>query len=75
MIMIVLIWQMFDTKLHVGKAWIFYHQEALMIMGGANFGRHLAYWLYCYELLKIGKLIPQVINRDFSPGTDPMLNF
>jgi len=29
-----------------------------MLMGGANFGRHLAYWLYCYEMLKVGKLIP-----------------
>ena len=49
---------MFDTTIHAGKAWIFYHQEALMVMGGANFGRHLAYWFYCYEMLKVGKLIP-----------------
>ena len=47
-----------------------------MVMGGANFGRHLAYWFYCYELLKIGKLMPQIINKDFSgAGRDPMLNF
>ena len=46
-----------------------------MIMGGANFGRHLAYWLYCYELLKVGKLMPQVLNRDFSTSRDPMLDF
>ena len=58
MIMAVLLWQMFDTTIHAGKAWIFYHQEALMVMGGANFGRHLAYWFYCYEMLKVGKLIP-----------------
>ena len=44
-----------------------------MLMGGANFGRHLAYWLYCYEMLKIGKLMPQVINRDFSSDKDPLL--
>ena len=44
-------------------------------MGAANFGRHLAYWLYGYEMLKVGKLITQVINRDFSSAKDPMLNF
>lgn len=36
-----------------------------MVMGGANFGRHLAYWLYCYELLKVAKLVPAVIEKDF----------
>ena len=46
-----------------------------MLMGAANFGRHLAYWLYGYEMLKVGKLITQVINRDFSSAKDPMLNF
>lgn len=75
LIALVLAWQTFDTNLHFGKAWIFYHTEALMLMGGAQFGRHLAYWLYCYELLKVGKLMPQIINRDFSSGKDPMLNF
>lgn len=60
--------------MHFGKAWIFYHTEALMLMAGANFGRHLAYWLYCYEMFKVGKLMPQIINRDFSTGKDPMLN-
>ena len=25
LIMMVLLWQMFDTTIHVGKAWIFYH--------------------------------------------------
>ena len=44
-------------------------------MGGANFGRHVAYWLYCYELLKVGRLMPQVLNRDFSASRDPMLDF
>ena len=75
LIALVLAWQALDTNLHFGKAWIFYHTEALMLMGGAQFGRHLAYWLYCYELLKVGKLMPQIINRDFSSGKDPMLNF
>ena len=49
---------MFDTTVHSGKAWIFYHNEALMLMAGANFGRQLAYWLYCYEMLKVGTLLP-----------------
>ena len=58
LIIVVLAWQMFDTTVHSGKAWIFYHNEALMLMAGANFGRQLAYWLYCYEMLKVGMLMP-----------------
>ena len=57
LISVVLLWQVFDTAEHTGKAWLFYHTEALMLMGAANFGRHLAYWLYGYEMLKVGKLI------------------
>ena len=75
LIAIVLMWQSFDSTMHFGKAWIFYHTEALMLMAGANFGRHLAYWLYCYELLKVGKLMPQIINKDFKAGKNHMLNF
>ena len=75
LIMVVLLWQTFDTTIHFGQSWIFYHNEALMIMAGANFGRHLAYWLYCYELLKVAKLMPQVVKKDFAPAKDPMLNF
>lgn len=75
LIAIVLMWQSFDSTMHFGKAWIFYHTEALMLMAGANFGRHLAYWLYCYELLKVGKLMPQIINKDFKAGKNQMLNF
>ena len=41
-------------------------------MAGANFGRFLAYWLYSYELLKVGKLMPRIVNKDFSAQKDPM---
>jgi hypothetical protein len=73
--MVVLLWQMFDTTNHSGKSWIFVHNEALMLMAGGNFGRHTAYWLYCYELLKIARLMPKVVNKDFSSTRDPLLNF
>lgn len=45
-----------------------------MLMAGANFGRFLAYWLYCFELLKVAELMPQVVNKDFKSQKDPLVS-